>query len=214
MNKTILVTQPNHDLTTNYISLWAEKVVAIAKKKGIKVVALKGKRANEKEFMSVNRKINPQLVFFNGHGDYDLIAGQNNEVLVQAKINDECLTGKIIYALSCRSAKKLGKASVKNGAKAYIGYIEDFIFNYDREKVSRPLSDKIVQLFLEPSNLIVSSLLKGHTAHESWENSQNDFKRKAVAIITSKDKAAINSFLPSILWDMQHQVYLESDKTS
>lgn len=209
MSKTILITQPNHDLTTNYISFWAEKVIAIAKKKGVKIVALKSKRANKKEFTSVNQKISPQLIFFNGHGDYDLIAGQNNEVLVQAGINDKCLAGKIVYALSCRSAKKLGKASVKNGAKAYIGYVEDFIFNYDRDKVSRPLDDKIVQLFLEPSNLIVSSLLKGHTTHESWSASQNDFKRKAVAIVASRDKIAINSYLPTLLWDMQHQVCLE-----
>jgi len=208
MSKTILVTLPNHDLTTNYISSWAQKVIKIAKKKSLKTVALKNKRAKKSEFISINKKIKPQLIFLNGHGDYDLVAGQDNEVLVKAGDNERCLSGKITYALSCRSAKTLGKISVRHGAKAYLGYNEDFVFNYDLKKISRPLNDKIGELFLEPSNLVVSSLLKGHNAGESWENSQNDFKRKAITIITSKDKVMINTYLPNLLWDIKHQVCL------
>lgn len=212
MSKIVLVTQPNHDLTTNYLSLWAEKVVGIAKRRGIKVVSLKNRRANKKEFISVNRKVNPQLIFFNGHGDYDLVTGQDNEVLVKSGENDQCLSKRIVYALSCRSASKLGKISVKHGTRAYLGYDEDFVFNYDQEKISRPWDDQIVKLFFEPSNLLVASLLKGHTAGESWQSSQNEFKRKAIALITSKDKIAINSYLPNLLWDMRHQVILGNKK--
>jgi hypothetical protein len=212
MNKTILVTQPNHDLTTKYISSWAEKVVALAKKKNVKVIALKSKRANKKEFILLNQKTNPRLIFFNGHGNDDLISGQNNEILVQAGKNDDCLRGKIIYALSCRSAKKLGKSSIKKGTKAYLGYKEDFIFNYNQEKVSAPLQDKIAQMFLEPSNLLVSLLVENHSTGKAWKKSQEDFKKKAISIIAGRDKVAINSFLPCLLWDMKHQVCLGNKK--
>ena len=212
MIKTILIIQPNHDLTTNYLFFWAEKIIDIAKRKEIRVVALKSRRANKKEFLSINKKTNPQLIFFNGHGDYDLIAGQDNEVLVKSEDNDKCLGGRLVYALACRSAGKLGKTSVKQGTKAYLGYDEDFVFNYDLEKISKPLDDKVAQLFLKPSNLIVSSLLKGHTAHQSWENSQNDFKRRITAIVASKDRVMVSSYLPNLLWDMQHQVCLGDKK--
>lgn len=189
-------------------------MVALAKKKNVKVISLKSKQANKKEFILLNQKNVPGFIFFNGHGNYDLICGQNNEILVQAGKNDDCLQGKIIYALSCRSAKKLGKGSVKKGAKAYLGYNEDFIFYYDREKVSKPLQDKIAQMFLEPSNLLASSLIKNHSAGKSWGKSQNDFKRRTIAIIASRDKIAINTYLPSILWDMRHQVCLGNKKVA
>lgn len=212
--KALLVTMPNHDLTTKYISCWAEKIIETAKKKNVKAITLKSKRANKKEFISVINKISPRLVFLNGHGDYDLVTGQHNEALVKAGVDDKCLAGKIIYALSCRSAKILGKVSVEHGTIAYIGYDEDFIFNYDREKISKPLKDKVVKLFLEPSNAVIGSLLKNHTTQESWENSQNSFKRKAIAIIASQDKVSINSYLPGLLWDIQHQVCIGDKKST
>lgn len=206
MSKTILVTQPNFDLTTNYISHWAEKIVENAKKKNIKTVCLKGKRATRREFESVNKKIQPQVIFFNGHGNYNVVAGQDNEILVKAGENDKCLKNTIVYALSCRSAKKLGVSSVKNGAKAYIGYSEDFMFNYDPEKITKPLEDKIAKLFLEPSNSILNSLLKGHTAQESFENSQQNFKKKITEVFLKGDKIEINTYVSNLLWDMQNQI--------
>ena len=33
MNKTLLITRPNHDITTRYLSEWSKKIIEIAGKK-------------------------------------------------------------------------------------------------------------------------------------------------------------------------------------
>lgn len=204
----VLVTQPNFDLTTNYISYWSDEVVDIAKKKGISITVLKGRRANKNEFESVVSKIRPRLIFLNGHGDYDTVAGQKDEILVKAGENEVCLKGKIVYALSCRSGKILGEESVKKGARAYIGYKEDFVFHYSHDKITSPLKDDVAKLFLEPSNYVVTSLLKGHTVQDSWENSQRNFRKKMLDLVLRGDKVSINTYLPLLHWDMHNQVCL------
>lgn len=204
----LLVTQPNFDKTTNCISLWSDIVVQLARVKNINVTVLKGKRANRKEFESVNRKIEPRLIFFNGHGEADSIYGQGNETLVKVGQNLECLRGKIVYALACLSGKVLGVESIKDGTKAYIGYQEEFAFYFDENKVTKPTTDTIASMYLEPSNIVVSSLLKGHTVEHAWENSQALFRKKIINLIQSGDKNSINVYLPYLVWDMQNEVCL------
>src|SRR3989339_1998945 len=101
MNKAILITRPDHDLITTYLFQWSEYVINLANKKNIKVLDLSGKRANEKMFTSYIVKNEPILVFFNGHGDEDVITGYNNEPLVAVNKNEKLLEKKIVYARSC-----------------------------------------------------------------------------------------------------------------
>ena|SRR3989344_1092432 len=109
---TLLTTRPNYDYTTRYISTWAQKVIGEARKKGHLVLDLEGKRASRDEFESMVGKRNPSLIFLNGHGSDSIVTGQDGEVLIEAGKNEEILQGTIVYALSCRSAKVLGAASV------------------------------------------------------------------------------------------------------
>jgi len=160
MTKKILVTRPKHDITTHYLFYWAYKVIELAKARGMSVLDLHKKRANRKEVTSMLEKQSPSLVFFNGHGDDSLIAGHDNEVLIQAGANENLLKHKLVYALACRSGSVLGPKSVESGCRAYIGYEKDFVFVTDKEKTSRPLEDETARLFLEPSNQVVISLLK------------------------------------------------------
>lgn len=212
-SSTIVVTQPNHDYTTRYISAWAEELCRIAVSKGHHAVKLKGNRATRKELESVVNKVNPRLLFLNGHGSDDSVRGQDNEVLVQLGVNESILKSALVYALSCRSASILGKKSVESGTISYLGYTEDFIFMYDVSKRTRPLEDKTAGLFLDPSNLLVSSLLKGHTAEGSLHKSKSAYRRTLLKLLTSEASAESNSYLPLLLWDMNHQVCL-GDQTA
>jgi len=209
MKHSMLVTRPNFDLTTRYISIWAKKIIALAKSKGDAVFDLDKKRANRKEFESVIRKKEPSLVFLNGHGNYNVVAGQDNEELIRVGDNEQLLKSKIIYALSCRSGKILGPSSIKFGADAYIGYDEDFIFLYDENKQTRPEQDKTAELFLEPSNQVMVSLLKNHTPKEAHKNSKQSFARKIKKLLSSQSTALESSAVRYLIWDMQHQVCCE-----
>lgn len=204
----MLVTQPESDYTTRYISCWAEKVILFSEKKRLKTVTLKRKRANRKEFTSVLKKTDYRLLFLNGHGSETAVFGGDNKPILEIGKNEELTKEKIVYALSCRSAKVLGKQCVKKSADAYLGYDEDFIFAYDQMRRTKPASDKTAALFLDPSNILVISLIKGHNCQRSHKNSQNAFKRTIFKILSSQSKKEERSYLRYLTWDMNHQVRL------
>ncbi len=123
-------------------------------------------------------------------------------------INDDSLTGKIVYALSCKSAKLLGPACIKLGTQTYIGYEEDFIFMYSNEKLSRPLEDKTAELFFDPSNQVFISLIKGQDAETAHKNSKRAFIRNVQKLLTSQTSSEETAALRYLLWDLRHQVCL------
>ena len=104
----MVITRPNHDVTTLYLFHWSKPILEQAKKHNISIVDLRADRANKKEFMSVIRKTRPKLVVVNGHGNSDTLMGQDNEVLVAMDENEEIFTDRVVYARSCESAKNLG----------------------------------------------------------------------------------------------------------
>jgi len=206
MNNSLLVTRPNFDLTTRYLFVWAKKIIELAEEKCGKVFDLSEKRANRKEFESMMKKHEPDIVFLNGHGDLKVVAGQDNEELVRVGENEEILKSKTTYAFSCSSAKVLGPQSIKSGADAYIGYDEDFIFLYDENKRTRPEQDKIAEMFLEPANQVMVSLLKDHSPKEAHINSKNSFVRNIRKLLSSQSTATEGSVVRYLIWDMQHLV--------
>lgn len=212
MNKTLLITRPKYDITVHYLFYWSKKIIELAKEKGIKVLNLEGKRANCKEVESMLRKIEPSLVFLNGHGNDDRITGHDNEVLLVTGRNEGLLVSKIVYALSCRSGKKLGCESVKKGTLGYIGYDDDFIFIIDPDKISDPLKDKTAELFLEASNQVMICLIKGHDIKYSHEQSKKIFLNNARKLVNSESEQSY--LIPYLLWNMQHQVCLGDENAS
>ena len=208
MNKILLITRPDHDITTRYLSVWSKKIMELADKKNVQVLDLKRSRANIKELKSRVAKMRPLFIIFNGHGNDDCVTGDENKILVKAGNNECLLESKIIYAVSCRSAAELGRKSVEAGALTYIGYTGDFIFCHNASKISRPLEDKTVKLFLEPSNQVALSLLKGNTSGESSKRSKKFFLRNIQKMLSSEALPESNQYAKFLWWDMKHQVCL------
>ena len=162
--KKILITRPEHDDTTHYLSNWCKKVIEVIDAKGIKLFDLHRDKANKAEVASIIEKQCPGLIIFNGHGDDNCVTGDKNEPLIESGNNESLLKDKITYAVSCRSAKLLGPKSVAAGAKAYIGYDDDFVFVYSPDKITKPFLDESAKMFLEPSNELIISLIKKNSA--------------------------------------------------
>jgi len=213
MNLRFLITRPRHDITTHYLFNWTEGILELAKKKGISVLDLRQKRANKKEVISIVAKTQPFFIYFNGHGEANCIKGNEDEIIIKVGENEKILKDKIIYALSCKSAQVLGPESIKVGALSYLGYDDDFIFLFEIEKISHPLNDKVAALFLNPSNRLVISILKGHTVGEAYRKSQELFSENIQKIITSESYFN-TSLVPYLLWDKIHQVCLGDKKAS
>jgi hypothetical protein len=204
----MLITRPNHDITTDYLYFWSASIIDFAKKVGLSITDLSKKRANAEEFISVLKKVKPKLIVINGHGNESSITGYDNETLLDLQSDLKLLKGKIVYARSCSSAKKLGKKSIKLGCFAYIGYDDDFVFMVSEDKITRPLDDKVAGLFLEPANYLVILLLKGHSAIEANRRSREKFKQNILRLMTSSVKQEERELIPFLARDYLHQVNL------
>lgn len=201
----MLITRPNHDITTNYLYFWSKKIIEEAIRDNEKVVDLKEKRANKKEFTSIIIKTKPSFIVINGHGDENTITGYDNEPLVRSGNNESILRNAIIYARSCSCAKKLGPASIAKGTRAFIGYTDEFVFLIDENYVTQPLNDRTASLFLEASNYVAISLLKRHSASQANNRSKEIFKNTIRKYMTSEAAKVDSELLPYLFWDMNHQ---------
>jgi len=111
---------------------WASKIITSLKRLNFRVIDLKDKKANKKNIENALIKKNPSLVIFNGHGSPTEICGDNNEVLINLE-NKKHLKSKIVYSISCSSARELGK-KVADENTSFAGYEEEFIFLIDKNK--------------------------------------------------------------------------------
>lgn len=95
IHRTILITRPNHDLITTYLYYWSHFIIKEAKNKNIPIFDLSGKKATKKILTSYVIKNTPGFIHFNGHGNSKSITGYNNEILIEANINDKLLSKKL-----------------------------------------------------------------------------------------------------------------------
>lgn len=208
MTNSLLITRPNHDPTTNCLYFWSERIISQANRAGCKIIDLAKKRACAKDFNGIISKVCPQFVVINGHGNDKAVTGYDDEELIRCGDNESLLAGTVTYARSCRSAVSLGPACIKNKTKAYIGYVDDFVFLYDDRFVTKPLKDTSAKLFLEPSNYVAISLLKGHSPQEANKRSKEVYMRNIRKLLTSETKGEAKEAIPYLLWDMNNQVCL------
>lgn len=203
-----LITRPDYDPVTKYLSYWSESIVEVAKNKGRKTVDLKGQKVTKDELTGRIAKLNPSLVVLNGHGSENSIVGQNDETLIEVGDNEHILHSRITYAVSCRCGKNLGPKSVEAGNSTFIGYDDDFVFMSDRKYLSRPLKDKMAQPFMEASNRVPISLLKGHKASDASRQSKEMFEKSYKTLSSSSSDPNSLQAAHFLWWDMMHQVCL------
>ncbi|PIP66949.1 MAG: hypothetical protein COW93_02960, partial [Parcubacteria group bacterium CG22_combo_CG10-13_8_21_14_all_41_9] len=144
----------------------------------------------------------------NGHGDIYSICGHDNETLVRAGENSSLLKKCITYAVACSCAKVLGAEVCDKTAASFIGYDDYFILNLDRKCLANPLQDRRAERFLEPSNRIGISLIKGHTCKEASKNSKQSFRRNIITLLTSSSDPEAIEDAKDLFWNMNHQVCL------
>ncbi len=185
MNKSLLITRPNHDPATHYLYHWSESVIDEAKRKHVPVYDVKGDKATKATFLSYLGSKHPGFLFLNGHGDAQTITGQNYEVLLDVTVNKELVAGTIIYARSCDSGKMLGNELVHIGVVAFIGYTRKFLVGNTPSDITKPLEDHLAKLFLTPSNLIPTTILKGHSVGEADHRSKHEMMKNFWKMISS-----------------------------
>lgn len=184
----MLITRPNDDHGTNYLYYWSKPVIDVAKKRNIEVTDLFAKKASKRNFVSYYKKYKHKLVFLNGHGFDNLITGYNGDVLIDDDKNKLYMIGSVMVARSCRCARILGNFLVKNGLVAFAGYLDDYIVKTSRKYTTKPWLDPMAALFLEPSNVLVESLLKRKTIGEANDKSKRMLAKNISKILAGRTK--------------------------
>jgi hypothetical protein len=196
----MIITRPEHEPATRYLSCWSGYIIEAAIKKNIDVTDLRREKAVRKELEG------RLLVILNGHGSDECVLGHNDKELINIKSNGDLLKGRVTYAVSCNSAKLLGKYCADTNT-AYIGYNEKFVFNAEARHLSHPLEDKRAARFLQSSNQVSLSLIKGHTAKESSDNSKSLFRDQIRELLPSANNdPSAREDAADLFWDMNHQV--------
>ncbi|MFW6226439.1 MAG: hypothetical protein ACOC3V_05730 [bacterium] len=188
MKKGILLTAPRHDTVTEYLAAFSIKIEKNCNKKSIFCKTLKDEYANKKEFVKSLYKLDCNTVFLNGHGSEKIISGHKNETLVKVGENEELLKKRIVYARSCEAASILGKRITQTSEGCFIGYELPFEFYYDETWVTNPLKDNTAKLFLNSSNLVPLSIIKGNSTKESHERARKQMLKNIKKVLRTKNR--------------------------
>ena len=187
MVKTFLITRPNHDLITSYLYEFSKGIVKLAKEsRDIHVTDLEGDKATRSNVEEFLNKENPGLIFLNGHGNREKVAGYKDEVVLDKK-NIILTKKKIVYALSCDSLEEIGKIAIEKGTKAYIGYKSRFMLVYDPFRVSTPNKDKNALPFKRACNILITSLVSGVSVEKAIEKAKEEYNHLIKSYGTSED---------------------------
>ena len=115
--------------------------------------------------------------------------------------NDKLLKERIVYARSCDAGMILGSGCMdgtKNGC--FIGYNLPFIFYMDRKWTTKPHNDKVAGLFLDPSNIVPISIIKGHTALEAHNNAKKGMLKTMKKLLKGQQEEETPFYLEA-LWN-------------
>lgn len=120
------------------------------------------------------------IIIGTGHGNASSFTGQNENVILEVgRYNPKEVNGKVIKLLSCQTGKLLGPDLINNGAQAFLGYVDDYIWVCDADQAAMPWSDKMAGACLLPVIDGLNALLDGKTAQESLDIELEGYLRNA-----------------------------------
>ena len=205
-NNSMISIRPDYEIATRYGSAWQTYILNAADNVGLPYTDFYGDNANSANFFSGIESQDPILVNIFGHGNYNLIACQNGEYLLQGGVNTNMLAGRVVYDLSCRAGRDLGDIAVSEGCVSFLGYDEDFIFvivggSHPDGGMSNPLADEVSRGFFEAHNIAPISFIQGRTTADSYYDSQDVFDYWIN--VWNEIDSQVAGFL---VWDKDHQV--------
>lgn len=160
----LLVADAPFDLPTIYLSSWLETLIAEARLIGTQVLRLQGP-ISEADLVSSIQSFQPEMVFIAGHGSPSVITTANLVPLLQACTNDQILSGRSVYYISCLTGQQLVPSTVSKNAVGAAGFTSEFTwvvapwFTVDQDPYAKPFERLVVEPALE--------LLKGN-GYRGW----------------------------------------------
>jgi len=188
MKNGILMTLPESDDVTKYLSTFSKEIIGVCIYNQIPIKTIEKEKVTKSNVVSTLKKLDYKMIIFNGHGSPNCIMGHKNEKLILVEENHFLLKNRITYARSCWSVMELGEKAVERNNGCFIGYRTPFMFIIDITRAANPLKDNVAKVFFETSNLVPIGLIKGHTAEESNENAKRSMLKSINKALRKRDK--------------------------
>jgi len=199
----LFVLAPNIDIATALSGYTAESVVDALRKMRVKFDALFGLNANRLRLELYMRASDYDAVYYFGHGLATSWFGVSGVLLT--KDNVDLLEGKVVYALACYTAKKLGRMAVSKGARAYLGFTEKVYVAFP-ESEHDYLKD-FIRLWASPPILLADGWSTGRVY--SYVTSESD---KLVKLYEEKYRSGewpnADWYAEAFRWNRSHFVLL------
>lgn len=191
-----LCIRANFEAATYVGFLALQRAVDYWRNKGLEITDLAGNDAVRDKVLSAIVVSDPILIFGVGHGNEDLWTGQNYDNIFWTSDSKE-LSGRVVYALSCITAARLGPDAVGKGCRTYIGYDKEF--GWVMDVIQDPMLDSYARSFYEPVLELLYRLMDGATAGDAFKASMDKWNSWIDYWSRSTDSAA-----PSVLQGLIH----------
>jgi hypothetical protein len=130
-NKVLFCENTTDGVTTPAANYRIAHVHKAFKDRGFNVISLEGVNNSRSNFHTNSMASRVVYIGGVGHGSYTTYTGNLNSPVLQVGGYDAAeVNGKVIHLLSCETARTLGPNTVTNGAKAFVGYDENFVFDW------------------------------------------------------------------------------------
>lgn len=203
----LLITRPRYDGPTHYLFHWAGDLIREAKSRKVSVVDLEKKKATKNRLHGYLKKSRVDVVIINGHGSTHSVCGHDGEEILSTESGIQLLKDKNVFVRACNCGMNLGPEIINAGAKGFIGYSQPFVFLSDKESIAKPLEDELAKPFLECSNQVGFSLIKGNSIKKAQEDSMQKYEEKMSELLSTKTP---NTYVLWFLnWNKINQVCYE-----
>jgi hypothetical protein len=165
----ILSLRARYDLATRYLSAWSQQILDEGTQLGYTVTDLFEADATYQKFYDSLVSVNPKFFLGCGHGNETTFTGQNGEEILRACYNDNLMSQRFCYLISCATGSELGPSMVNKTADAYLGFIRDFIFAVEDGYDDNPLEDNYARGFFESAIAPALALLQGKPLTEVYD---------------------------------------------
>lgn len=134
---------------------------------------LTGPQMVQPDVDSIVKSHNYSFISGAGHGLYSIFKGHDGREIWRANGDLSHLRGRIVHLLSCQTGASLGRAMITQGAKAFWGYTERFLFLHKKNPPADRETDSIAEDALRMDCLIDTEILDGRPAHVVYETVTN-----------------------------------------
>jgi hypothetical protein len=167
----VLIFRPKFDLATSYGWAWLEQISRIAAGFGHSVLDLAGAEATKEALYDALQNFKPDLVIACSHGSPTQFTAQNEEIALTKCYNDQVMSGKQAYFVSCLVGQELLPSMVEKDAVTVGGYTSEFVWVVHSDYSDKPLEDPYAYPFMRAVIEPCRRLLGGASWREWYDYS-------------------------------------------